>query len=815
MHRACRFADRHFLIRRLGVIVPIRFASILLLVYCVAFPSPGLSQSQGTGTSASSAAEPQSADEEIIITVRANGVERGEFVALRTAGGDFWIAEQDLPKLKVNPLEQARRHAHGEAYFSLTALGATSLVFDQAQLKLDVEFAARNLEGMHIDLSNSPPPIEIGKASNSGILNYRVSARQSGTDAVQFGLNGDLNVRIGELLLRQEAQYDSGIGRRQLTRGTSQLIWDNRVAGTRLIAGDVLTSGGSFGTTFPGAGVSLSRLYAITPDVIRQPTAALQVSALAPADVEVAVDGSTVYRTHVGPGPISLDNLFSSGGAKTVQVTVTDATGRRQVIEQPFFFTDSVLAKGLQEYSYFAGRRSQLGPDYRWHYQEGAWQAFHRYGATDSLTIQAGGEGSREFASGGVGASFRHDVLGVLSLDLLASSDHAASRQARGWSARYTYMGPHGSLFAGRRNYGDGFRTFATAPANPALLSETRLGASARIFSTATLSADLTRSRDTVGDRTSNALRFSTNLNRRTSINADYQSNRTVTGRDWAINIYLRFELDRQQWVGSTHRAAPGSRGLDFEAGKQLPQGEGVGYRLGVTTNSYAGQDSAFSLASANWNLKPVTLEFNGTSQLRGGNSHYVEAAVSGAIVGLDGYIGLTRQVGDGFALARLGVPQPGVDIFLNSQVQGKTDAQGNLLIPQVGAYGRQDVSLDDKQLPMQYNLATKRVTIAPAYRSGTLVDFGGRKLRAVAGLAWLVRGSVRKPIASRAWTVAGDGGRLAIETESSGEFYLEDAPPGRYGGAITIDGKVYSCSMTVPSFPDAVYELKEGIVCE
>ena len=107
-------------------------------------------------------------------------------------------------------------------------------------------------------------------------------------------------------------------------------------------------------------------------------------------------------------------------------------------------------------------------------------------------------------------------------------------------------------------------------------------------------------------------------------------------------------------------------------------------------------------------------------------------------------------------------------------------------------------------------------MTIAPAYKSGTLVDFGGRKLRAVAGSAWgPVRGSVRKPIASRTWTVTGDGGHLAIETESSGEFYLEDAPPGRYGGAITIDGKVYSCSMTVPSFPDAVYEIEEGIVCE
>jgi outer membrane usher protein FimD/PapC len=160
-------------------------------------------------------------------------------------------------------------------------------------------------------------------------------------------------------------------------------------------------------------------------------------------------------------------------------------------------------------------------------------------------------------------------------------------------------------------------------------------------------------------------------------------------------------------------------------------------------------------------------------------------------------------------------VPQKGVDIFLNSQLQGKTNVDGLLLIPQVGAYGRQDVSLDDKQMPMQYSLATKRVTIAPAYRSGTTVDFGGRKLRALTGTAWLVRGAVGKPIASRSWTIMGEGGRLAIETASAGDFYLEDAPPGRYRGPIEVDGAVYSCDMTVPDFAEAVYEHPQGIVCE
>ena len=778
----------------------VRFAPVLVTVFVLAPAAPALAQK---------------ADVDVIVVLRANGVNRGEFVLRRTAAGDFWIAAQDLAKLKLDPVEQARRKAGGEAYFSFAGLGAQGIVFDEEQLMLEVEFPVRGLKQTRIDLSSRPAPIEFQRPQNSAILNYRAAVRQAGDDPLQLRLTSDLNVRVGEALLRQEAKYDSGGASPGPIRGPTQLIWDDRKAGNRFIAGDVVVFGGSFGTTFTGAGLSFSKLYAITPDVIRQPGAALQVSTLAPADLEVAVDGNPIYRTRVGPGPITLDNLYYNGGARTVRVTVTDAAGRRQVIEQPFLFTDSVLAKGLHEFSYFAGRRSELAADERLHYRDGAWQAYHRYGASDEITVEAGAEGGSDFANGGLGATLRSDRLGLLSLNLLGSLDRERSIRASGWAARYTYTTPNTSLFLGRRQYGEGFRTLASTPENPALLSETRISASARVFSAATVSADVARGRDIQGERSSYAVRFSTGLGQQISLQTEFQSTRIGSERDWGVNIYLRLDLDRQQWVNTTYRSAPNSRGVDIEAGRQLAQGEGVGYRVGVTANRQAGQDSAFGFGSANWNLRPVTLEFNGTSQLRGGHSHYAETAVSGSVVGLDGYVGLTRQVGDSFALARLGIAYPGVDIFLNNQRQGQTDASGNLLIPQVGAHGRQDLSLDDKQLPMQYNLGTKRVTIAPPYKSGTTVDFGGRKLHALTGSAWLVLGDGRKPIVSRSWTLAGDSGELAIETAPAGDFYLDDAPPGRYSGAIDIGGTAYSCRVTVPDFAEAVHELQEGIVCE
>lgn len=753
--------------------------------------------------------------DEMIVSLRANAVQRGELTVVRTPDGDYWLPASALEALKVQPLAAARRDWQGETYFSSRALGATGVVFDQGQLALSMDFPAARLEPTHVDLSNRAAPIELKRPQNSAILNYRAAVRRTGDSApVQLRMTTELNLRVGEVLLRQEAKYETGRDVPSFARGFTQLIWDDRLAGRRVVAGDQLTAGGPFGTTIPGAGVSLSRLYAITPDVLKQPTASIQVSAATPSQVEVAVDGSTIYRTTVAPGPVSLDNLFYYGGARTVRVTVTDANGRRQVIDQPFLFTDNVLAKGLHEYSYFAGRRSELGPDDRWHYREQAWQAYHRYGVNDQATVEAGGEGTSDFASGGAGITLRSDKLGLLSVGALASTDRKADRDAQGWSLRYTYIAPQATLFAGRRVLGAGFRTFGAAGTGPWLLDETRVGASARLSTFGNISLDYTRTHDTLETRSNYAVRMANYLSRRTSIQAEYVTSRAAGQRDWAFNVYLRFDLDQQRWAATTYRNAANSRGIDIETGKQLDQGEGVGYRVGTNVDRTGDREAAFAYGQATWNLRPVALEVYANNQVRGGSARYLEAAVSGAVVGLDGYVGATRQVSDGFALARLGVPQGGIDIFLNSQVQGKTDKNGDLLIPNVGAFGRQDISLEDKQLSMEYNLARKRITIAPAYKSGTLVEFGGRKLRALSGMAWRVEGGIRKAVASQTWSLSGPAGLVQIETAPSGDFYLDDAPAGSYRGKLQLDGRAYTCRMDVPEFPEAVYELTEGLTC-
>lgn len=784
-----------------------RACSAAVLLACLGLSAPPLH-----AQAAAAAALP--AGQEVIVTIKDNGISRGEFTLLYTPDGDFWIAARDLARLRLRADAAGRTGTAGD-YHSLRALSGGALAFDEPTLTVTISLTPAELEPTRLDLARRVAPPPLTRPPTSTILNYRATVRHTDIGPLQLRLTTDLNVRVGEVLVRQEAKVETGRGVPAFARGSTQLIWDDRINGRRVIAGDQLTVGGPFGTVFPVMGLALTKLYAITPDVLYQPTASARVTATTPSQVEVAVDGVPVYRANVPPGPVALQNLHYYSGVRNVRVTVTDAAGQRQIYDQPFLFTDTVLAEGMHEYSYFVGRRSELAFDDRFRYREPAWQGFHRYGLNNHATLEAGGEGNRDFANAGAGLALRSDRLGLLSVGALGSVDHSADRSAQGWSTRYTYIAPRATFYASRRRLESGFRTFGTVAGSTALLAETRLGGSAQLTDAMNVSVDFTRTSEAGGPRRNQAVRLSSRLGRQSTLHAEYLRSVGKADSFWNFNVYLRLELERNQWVSGHARASESFRAFEAEAGKQLPEGEGFGYRISTQVANSAGRTTNQASGYATWNLQPASIDVAASTLLGGGKSHYVEAGVSGAVVALDGFVGTTRHVPDGFALARLGVPQAGVDVFLNSQAQGKTDDQGNLLIPNVGAFGRQDVSLDDKQLSMQYNVARKRVTIAPPYRSGTLVTFGGRKLRAVTGFAWLEDASgTRKPIASRSWSLARSDGLLAIETAPSGDFYLEDGPPGRYTGVLRLDGKVYSCGLVIPDFEEPVHELRDGLVC-
>lgn len=754
--------------------------------------------------------------EQMIANVKTNDVDRGQVVLVRQADGDWWIHAQDAGKLRIPVIEPARRSFEGEAYYSLRGLGATALQFQESGLSLNAEFPLAMLPETRIDLSNRPPPVPKPEEQVSLLMSYRLSARPATGDIPAAStFQGDLNVRIGKLLLRQEMRLDhdptnAGNGGH---RGTSQAVWDDLGRGARLIVGDTLSTAGVFGSTITGAGVSYSRLFQLTPDVIRQPTASLRASGGLPSDVEVSVDGTTLYRSHVPPGPIALDNILLYGGTRNLRVTITDSAGRREVYDQPFLFTDAVLAAGLHEFNYFAGRRSNLDANNEIRYIEPGWQGFHRYGLTDSVTLSAGGEGGRDFSNGGVGAAYRSNLAGLLAGEALASRDHETGLMAHGWAARYTYQLLSSSVQLARRRYDDGFRTFGTTALAPFLRSESSVSVSTR-FLGGVAGAGAARQVDALGPRTSTFLRYTTALSSQASLVGELQQNRFPSGPQWMANFYLRFNFDRTHWASASATASNGTRVAEVAVGQQLPPGEGFGYRVGTATTSAQVGESVSGFGSASWNSRYATVDVFGrsSSTIAPGS---LEAVVSGAFVATSGWAGFTRPISDGFVVARLGVPQPGISVFLDNQLQGSTDADGLLLVPNIGSYGRQTISVDEKELGLGFTLPEKHQTFSIPYRGGATIDFGGRVQRAFAGPVWLSRGADRKRLAARSMKLSGPGGDIELDVSRAGDFYLENVQPGVYRGSVEVDGRPVRCRLHVVLGPDPVTSSEEGVVCE
>lgn len=752
---------------------------------------------------------PAPVGDEAIVTVQVNGIGLGDFIGIRTPD-DFWIASSDLPRLRL----AGPAPPPSGGFVSLRALAATGWRFDESALLLQLDLPSAMLQGTRIDVGTTSNGPAGGHAPASLILSYRLSSRTSGpTQSTQA--ETDLNVRLGGLLLRQENRLNvSGApGQRRLLRGRTQAIFDEPEQARRWVAGDVLSTGGAFAPATTGAGLLVSKVWGMTPDAIRQPRARIQASTALPADVELTVDGASVYRGRVGPGPIELENLQNQGGQRNLRLTITDSSGRQQVIEQPFLFTDTVLASGVHDYAYFAGRRSELDAAARWRYGGGIAQGFHRYGWSDSVTLSAGGEASADFHTVGSGVTLRLDRLGLVSLDALNNHDRESSTTRTGWSGRYTYQLPRFSVVASLRGFDAGFRSFQAAP-GLFPLNEKLVSISGAIGRTS-VGFDWIDAQTTLGQRTSAALRIHSSLSNSSLISAEFRSTKSAGQRSHALTVFWRAYLDRDSWRGATLNVADsGNQVLTLDAGRQVPSGEGFGYRASVIEATGGGAPSRTAALGGTVNLGAATLDLQGAQEVRSGTNS-LEASLSGALLAIGGHVGAARLVGDSFALARLALPVEGIDVLVNNQVQGKTDRNGELLIPNLASFDRQEVAIDSRQVPMAYQVERPALLVAPPFRSGTVVQFGLSRVRAVAGKAWRLQEQVRTPLAHLAWTMVSGTRQLKVETTATGDFYVDNVEPGVYTGRLRVGPGELSCKLQIPESMDPVQELEEGIVCE
>lgn len=332
---------------------------------------------------------------EMILSVVVNGEKKGEFFVRRSEDGDMLIRPEDLGAVGLKDVAGKVETIDGTQYLSLRSIAGVSVVFVERTLTLEVVADPRLLPKRTIDFTPERRKTVLYPKDPSAFLNYGVNFTE-GTlpGARDVSVTAQLGVRPGDVLFLSDASYDRSSATERFVRLQTSATYDWRKEMRRLVAGDFFASSGELGSTLNLGGVSVSRVFRIDPYFIGYPLADFSGVVALPSDAEIFINGARVRTEKLAPGGFELKNISYFGGVGDVVVVIKDPFGREQRISYPFYFTDAILREGLHEYSYNAGaQRKEFGVESN-RYGGAAFSAFHRYGASDRLTVGLRAEGA-------------------------------------------------------------------------------------------------------------------------------------------------------------------------------------------------------------------------------------------------------------------------------------------------------------------------------------------------------------------------------------------------------------------------------------
>ena len=274
----------------------------------------------------------------------------------RSALSSLGLALDRLP----DSADKTQALADADCVDLLRLVPAARLDFSQADLRLDLSIPQAYLgrvERGYVD------PRDWDRGVTAAFLDYNANAYRNssgGRDQEQLyaGLNAGLN--LGDWRLRHNGSYSQSHGDDQRsTRNydsiSSYAQRDITALKSQLTLGEYYTPADLF-DSFPYSGVQLASDDRMLPDSQRGFVPAIRGTAETNAKVTVRQAGNVLYETNVAPGPFVIDDLYNSGYAGDLEVSVTEADGRVRQFTVPFANVAQLLRPGVSRYSVSAGK---------------------------------------------------------------------------------------------------------------------------------------------------------------------------------------------------------------------------------------------------------------------------------------------------------------------------------------------------------------------------------------------------------------------------------------------------------------------------
>ena len=640
-------------------------------------------------------------------------------IMMRDDYGNWLIPADVLSNFHIHlPKQSELLIEAGVTYAPLALMRVVTLTFDDRTQSLDVIFDASVFEVNQLMLQpkyqSENFPLPKGLFVNYDLLLTRASSSYSES------LFSELGVAAGRGIALLNVASIGNEQSHRFVRLDTNYTQDSPSDMIMLRLGDSVTRPAtSLGRPVRFGGIQIATDFRMRPGIVTVPVPTLSGQAALPSTAEIYVNNVLQSSTTLPPGPFSITTAPIVTGDGEVLLRVRDIAGREELVSGRFYSSAALLAPGLSDYSIEVGKlRSNYAlPDDR--YEKPFISGAYRRGISDAVTLEIG----TSLASSGLGELLGSSTsafpgLGVASLAVGLSHDQdgtgmnvAASFERRGGQASF-------ALRAERAD--SNYRQLGVDPIFRLRALDTAF-ASYRFEELGTLGFAYTRQRRLLGDTAEIiSASFSTPASSLGSMIISVLQSRS-TEKTYALSLFWSIPLGGD--VSASLSRLSDQKSSDttvLQAQKNVPYGEGIGWRLQAAVN--AAQQAAIFAQNA---FGALTAE---VASLRGEDSARIGA--SGALVRMDSRWFPTRRIAGSYGLVHL----PGAQnarVYVDNQFSTRTDSDGYALLPRLRPYVRNHVSIDQSDLPMDMRIDQLIAKPVPGWRSGVLINFAIKKVRA------------------------------------------------------------------------------------
>ncbi|VEJ55497.1 fimbria/pilus outer membrane usher protein [Pragia fontium] len=494
--------------------------------------------------------------------------------------------------------------------------------------------------------------------------------------------------------------------------------------------------------SIPFKGVRLASNEQMLPTSLRG--FAPQINGIAQSNARITIrqNGNIVYQTYVAPGAFSIKDLYPTGTAGDLEVTITEEDGTVRTFTQSFSTLPVMLRSGSVKYEVTAGRYDGgITTDSK---QSEFLQGSLIYGLPHSVTLYGGGIAAKDYWAGVAGAGVSLGAFGALSSDVTHATATINDEKQVGQSYRVRYSknllttGTSVDLTALRystKNYYN-FTEFNNSgyslkeDVSPWLNERQRnsfqtsinqsLGSWGSIYIQGSRN-DYWGKNETI---TNLSLGYNGNL-KEISYNLNYGINRTKGDGDWPENRQIMFSVNVPLSVFS-----PAKTWQNISSNYQITHDNQGGNSQQLGVNGYAMDNKfTYSLTQSHDNQDQgnngtVNIGYMGDYGDVGGgysygrNTRSINMNTNGGMVAHSGGLTLSRYLGNSIAL----IEAPDAD--------GTTLSNGNAAINQFG-YAVSPYLIDYNKNTVSLNLNTLPENVMPDKTSVNLYPTKGAVVKA------------------------------------------------------------------------------------